>query len=107
MDTIIYYWSMKSKVPGYGVLNGTDEQSEVQNRPFFAFRSVFYAEQPTAANRFLVRKSNLFIDRRLTINNELLCINLLYLCIKYKAAGSESPLSYEWSPRRDHQQFGM
>lgn len=42
------------KVPGYGLLQGSEEQSEVKNRPFSAFRSVFYAEQPTAETRFLV-----------------------------------------------------
>lgn len=43
-------------MPGYGTIVGTEEQSEVKNRPYSAFKSVYYAEQPTAANRFLVIK---------------------------------------------------
>jgi hypothetical protein len=42
------------QVPGYGVLNGTMESSSDTQRPFYAFRSVFYAEKPTPENRFLV-----------------------------------------------------
>jgi hypothetical protein len=42
------------EVPGYGVLNGTEETSTYTDRPFFAFRSVYYAEKPTPENRFLV-----------------------------------------------------
>ena len=81
------------QVPGYGTIVGTEEQSEVGNRPFFAFRSVFYAEQPTADNRFLVRMSNNACDKYYLMstqhNNEL-----LNLCIIiYKAASSESDLS--------------
>ncbi|XP_045023594.1 LOW QUALITY PROTEIN: acetylcholinesterase [Daphnia magna] len=41
------------EVPGYGVLNGTIENSTYTERSFYAFRSVFYAEMPTPANRFL------------------------------------------------------
>jgi len=41
------------EVPGYGTIVGTEELSEVRNRPFAAFRSVYYAEQPTAETRFL------------------------------------------------------
>ena len=43
------------EVPGYGVLNGTMETSTYTDRPFYAFRSVYYAEKPTPENRFLVR----------------------------------------------------
>jgi hypothetical protein len=42
------------EVPGYGVLNGTTESSSDTERPFYAFRSVYYAEMPTPENRFLV-----------------------------------------------------
>ena len=49
------------KVPGYGVLEGTEELSEMRNRPFSAFRSVFYAEQPTAETRFLVSQKHCHI----------------------------------------------
>lgn len=42
------------EVPGYGVLNGTIENSSFTERLFYAFRSVFYAEKPTPENRFLV-----------------------------------------------------
>lgn len=42
------------EVPGYAVLNGTEELSTYTERPFYAFRSVFYAEKPTSENRFLV-----------------------------------------------------
>ena len=41
-------------VPDYGVLNGTEETSVNDERPFYGFRGVFYAEQPTAETRFLV-----------------------------------------------------
>ena len=42
-------------VPGYAVLNGTLEKSVgPNNRPFYGFRGVFYAEKPTPENRFLV-----------------------------------------------------
>ncbi|KAI9552097.1 hypothetical protein GHT06_022434 [Daphnia sinensis] len=41
------------EVPGYGVLNGTTENSTYTERPFYAFRGVFYAEKPTPENRFL------------------------------------------------------
>jgi len=51
----LFHFFFKKKVPGYGTILGTEELSEVQNRPFAAFRSVFYAEQPTAENRFLVQ----------------------------------------------------
>lgn len=44
------------EVPGYGVLNGTIENSTYTERSFYAFRSVFYAEMPTPANRFLVSR---------------------------------------------------
>lgn len=44
------------EVPGYAVLNGTEELSTYTERPFFAFRSVFYADKPTSENRFLVRR---------------------------------------------------
>ncbi|KZS04109.1 Carboxylic ester hydrolase [Daphnia magna] len=40
-------------VPGYGVLNGTVESSVYNNRTFWGFRSVFYAEMPTPEMRFL------------------------------------------------------
>ena len=43
------------EVPGYGVLNGTIETSTYTERPFYAFRGVYYAEKPTPENRFLVR----------------------------------------------------
>lgn len=42
------------EVPGYAVLNGTTETSTYTERLFYAFRGVFYAEQPTPENRFLV-----------------------------------------------------
>ena len=42
------------EVPGYAVLNGTEETSSYTERPFYAFRSVFYADKPTSENRFLV-----------------------------------------------------
>ena len=42
------------EVPGYGVINGTLETSTYTERPFYAFRSVYYAEEPTSDNRFLV-----------------------------------------------------
>ena len=42
------------EVPGYAVLNGTEEASTYTERVFYAFRSVFYADQPTSENRFLV-----------------------------------------------------
>jgi hypothetical protein len=42
------------EVPGYGVINGTLETSTYTERPFYAFRSVYYAEEPTPDNRFLV-----------------------------------------------------
>ena len=42
------------EVPGYGVINGTMETSTYTERGFYAFRSVYYAEQPTPENRFLV-----------------------------------------------------
>lgn len=45
------------EVPGYAVLNGTEELSSYTERPFFAFRSVFYAEKPTSEGRFLVSYS--------------------------------------------------
>jgi len=45
------------EVPGYGVLNGTTESSSDTERPFYAFRSVYYAEMPTPENRFLVSAS--------------------------------------------------
>jgi len=51
----VYKTGFIFKVPGYGTILGTEELSEVKSRPFSAFRSVFYAEQPTAENRFLVR----------------------------------------------------
>ncbi|EFX83387.1 hypothetical protein DAPPUDRAFT_240264 [Daphnia pulex] len=41
------------EVPGYGVLNGTNETSTYTERTFYAFRSVYYAEKPTPENRFL------------------------------------------------------
>ena len=41
-------------VPGYGVLNGTEEASVYTNRTFYGFRSVFYADMPTPETRFLV-----------------------------------------------------
>lgn len=40
-------------VPGYGVLNGTEEASVYTNRTFYGFRSVFYADMPTPETRFL------------------------------------------------------
>jgi len=44
------------EVPGYATrLEGTTEASADTGRPFYAFRSVFYAEQPTNQTRFLVR----------------------------------------------------
>lgn len=42
------------EVPGYGVLNGTNETSSFTERTFYAFRSVHYAEKPTPETRFLV-----------------------------------------------------
>ena len=42
------------EVPGYAVLNGTEELSTYTERVFYAFRSVFYAEKPTSESRFLV-----------------------------------------------------
>lgn len=42
------------EVPGYGVLNGTTEQSSYTERLFYSFRGVFYAEKPSAETRFLV-----------------------------------------------------
>lgn len=42
------------EVPGYAILNGTTETSSYTNRLFYAFRGVFYAEQPTPETRFLV-----------------------------------------------------
>jgi hypothetical protein len=42
------------EVPGYGVINGTIETSTYTERTFYAFRSVFYAEEPTPETRFLV-----------------------------------------------------
>ncbi len=42
------------EVPGYGVLNGTEEESVYNSIPFYGFRSVFYAEMPTPETRFLV-----------------------------------------------------
>ncbi|XP_046631314.1 cholinesterase 1-like [Daphnia pulicaria] len=41
------------EVPGYGVINGTIETSTYTERTFYAFRSVFYAEEPTPETRFL------------------------------------------------------
>jgi hypothetical protein len=41
-------------VPGYGVLNGTEEASVYTNRTFYGFRSVFYADMPIPETRFLV-----------------------------------------------------
>lgn len=43
------------EVPGYATrLEGTTEASANTGRPFYAFRGVFYAEQPTNLTRFLV-----------------------------------------------------
>lgn len=43
------------EVPGYATqLEGTTEASADTERPFYAFKSVFYAEQPTNQTRFLV-----------------------------------------------------
>jgi hypothetical protein len=47
-------------VPGYGVLNGTEEASVYNNRTFYGFRSVFYAEMPTPETRFLVSYPHFF-----------------------------------------------
>lgn len=51
-------------VPGYGVLNGTVESSVYNNRTFWGFRSVFYAEMPTPEMRFLVRTNSYNIQQR-------------------------------------------
>ena len=46
-------------VPGYAVLNGTEERSVgPNNRTFYGFRGVFYAEKPTPETRFLVSSFN-------------------------------------------------
>lgn len=44
------------EVPGYATrLEGTtDEATANTGRPYYAFRGVFYAEQPTNLTRFLV-----------------------------------------------------
>jgi len=43
------------EVPGYATrLEGTTEVSATTERPFYAFRGVHYAEQPTNLTRFLV-----------------------------------------------------
>jgi hypothetical protein len=42
------------EVPGYGILNGTTELSSFTERPYYAFRSLYYAEKPSPQNRFLV-----------------------------------------------------
>lgn len=42
------------EVAGFGVFNGTEETSTYTERPFLAFRSIFYAEKPTPDIRFLV-----------------------------------------------------
>lgn len=51
------------EVPGYGVLNGTTETSSFTDRLFYAFRSVYYAEEPTPENRFLVILVSLYCIR--------------------------------------------
>ncbi|XP_032791458.2 cholinesterase 1 [Daphnia magna] len=66
-------------VPGYGVLNGTNENSTYTERPFYAFRSVFYAEKPTPLNRFLppVPKAPYPMDEiQQTTNNNAGCPQL-------------------------------
>lgn len=62
LSHVILLWTFTAQVtgeflwtvPNYGTLNGTIESSTYTNRPFHAFRSVFYAEMPTPEIRFLV-----------------------------------------------------
>lgn len=49
------------EVPGYAVINGTNETSTYTERPFYAFRSVYYAEKPSPENRFLVSSRSKYI----------------------------------------------
>lgn len=53
------------EVPGYGVLNGTNETSSFSERTFYAFRSVYYAEKPTPETRFLVGRATKMRTRKL------------------------------------------
>ncbi len=58
------------EVPGYGVLNGTTDTSSFTERLFYSFKSVYYAEMPTAETRFLVRqKWKIDVENLITIVN--------------------------------------
>ena len=46
--------SVLLNVPGFATLRGTEESSSNTGRPFYAFRSVHYAEKPSDSTRFLV-----------------------------------------------------
>ncbi|KAK4035777.1 hypothetical protein OUZ56_027860 [Daphnia magna] len=64
------------EVPGYGVLNGTNETSSFTERTFYAFRSVHYAEKPTPETRFLppISKAPYSMDEiQQTTNNNAGC----------------------------------
>lgn len=54
------------EVPGYAVLNGTEETSTYTDRVFYSFKSVFYADKPTSENRFLVTCKHYTIGELLT-----------------------------------------
>ena len=46
--------SVLLNVSGFATLRGTEESSSNTGRPFYAFRSVHYAEKPSNSTRFLV-----------------------------------------------------
>ena len=72
-------------MPGYGTIVGTEETSEVKERPFSAFRSVFYAEQPTAENRFLVSLVEFCTDLKVT------ALTVIYIYIKLQSLQYRKP----------------
>ena len=83
------------EVPGYAVINGTNETSTYTERPFYAFRSVYYAEKPSPENRFLVSSRSKYIY----LGN--------FTAIFVIATHSKSPVSHGRSSTDNTQQCRM